>query len=91
MRLNPGADTAFALIRHPKYVCWTLQVNKIRDLGMADHKHIVVTHTDAKETYVWNMDTQPAHQKGPKVLLQSLSKHSLLRLSGGFHCVWLGC
>ena len=44
-----------------------LQVNKIRDLGTAEHKHMVVTHTDAKETYVWNMDTQASHHRGPKV------------------------
>ena len=33
------------------------QVNKIREVPQ--HPHILVTHTDAKELYVWNVLTQP--------------------------------
>jgi histone-binding protein RBBP4 len=33
------------------------EVNKIRDLP--SHPHVVVTHTDSPELYVWNMETQP--------------------------------
>lgn len=34
-----------------------LQVNKIREVPQ--HPHIVVTHTDKPELYVWNLETQP--------------------------------
>ena len=37
-----------------------MQVNKIRELGMREYSHIVVTHTDAKELYLWDTKTQPA-------------------------------
>jgi hypothetical protein len=33
------------------------QVNKIRECPQ--HPHIVVTHTDAKELYVWDIEKQP--------------------------------
>ena len=33
------------------------QVNKIREVPQ--HPHIVVTHTDAPQLYVWNLETQP--------------------------------
>ncbi|KAK9814957.1 hypothetical protein WJX73_003132 [Symbiochloris irregularis] len=35
------------------------EVNKIRELPK--HSHFVVTHTDAKELYLWNTETQPAY------------------------------
>ena len=57
------------------------QVNKIRDLGTAEHKHMVVTHTDAKETYVWNMDTQASHHRGPKVPACPAAESSHILLS----------
>lgn len=38
-----------------------MQVNKIRELPK--HSQIVVTHTDAKELYLWNTETQPNHAK----------------------------
>ena len=34
-----------------------LQVNKIRECPL--HPQIVVTHTDAKELYVWDVERQP--------------------------------
>ncbi len=34
-----------------------IQVNKIREVPQ--HPHIVVTHTDKPELYVWNLETQP--------------------------------
>ena len=34
-----------------------IQVNKIREVPQ--HPHIVVTHTDAPQLYVWNLETQP--------------------------------
>ena len=43
------------------------QVNKIRDLGTKDHRNILVTHTDANELFVWNVDTQPPAGKAAKV------------------------
>ena len=33
------------------------QVNKIRECPL--HPHMVVTHTDAKELYVWDIEKQP--------------------------------
>lgn len=35
-----------------------LQVNKIREVPQ--QPSLVVTHTDAPELYLWNMDTQPS-------------------------------
>ena len=34
-----------------------MQVNKIREVPQ--HPHIVVTHTDKPQLYVWNLETQP--------------------------------
>lgn len=42
------------------------QVNKIRECPL--HPHIVVTHTDAQELYVWNIEKQP-NRAFDKVLL----------------------
>jgi hypothetical protein len=41
-----------------------LQVNKIREIPQ--HPHLIVTHTDSKETYLWNADKQP-HRPRDKV------------------------
>jgi len=38
------------------------EVNKIRELPQ--HPEIIVTHTDAPELYVWNVDRQPDQKKG---------------------------
>ena len=43
-----------------------MQVNKIRDVGTSEHKNMIVTHTDANELFVWNMDTQPPAGKPAK-------------------------
>ena len=47
------------------------QVNKIREVPQ--HPHILVTHTDARELYVWNVLTQPnrAFDKVPHPFLPS--------------------
>jgi hypothetical protein len=39
------------------------QVNKIRELPQ--HPEVLVTHTDAPELYVWNVDKQPNAVRGP--------------------------
>lgn len=33
------------------------EVNRIRELPQ--HPHVLVTHTDAPQLYVWNMEAQP--------------------------------
>ena len=38
------------------------QVNKIRELPQ--HPEVLVTHTDAPELYVWNIDRQPNQVRG---------------------------
>jgi hypothetical protein len=40
-----------------------LQVNKIRELPQ--HPEVLITHTDAPELYVWNIDKQPNRIRGP--------------------------
>ena len=35
------------------------QINKIKDLGTPPENNIVVTHSDAKELFLWNVETQP--------------------------------
>lgn len=47
-----------------------MQVNKIREVPQ--HPHIVVTHTDKPELYVWNLDTQP-NRASDKVNIPKLS------------------
>lgn len=37
--------------------CLVLQVNKIREIPQ--HPGLVVTHTDAPELLLWNVDKQP--------------------------------
>lgn len=46
-----------ASLRVVKTVIHPGEVNKIRELPT--HPHVVVTHTDSPELYVWNMETQP--------------------------------
>ena len=48
------------------------QVNKIREVPQ--YPHILVTHTDAKELYVWNVLTQPnrATEKARLIILVSV-------------------
>ncbi|CAK0756589.1 hypothetical protein CVIRNUC_002468 [Coccomyxa viridis] len=52
------------LIKPEKTILHPGEVNKIREVPQ--HPHILVTHTDAKELYVWNVLTQPnrAFDKG---------------------------
>ncbi|KAG1673556.1 hypothetical protein FOA52_003856 [Chlamydomonas sp. UWO 241] len=40
------------------------EVNKIREIP--GHPHLVVTHTDSPELYVWNTDTQPDRGRAAK-------------------------
>ncbi|KAI8467538.1 MAG: WD40-repeat-containing domain protein [Monoraphidium minutum] len=52
-------------IRDIKYIMHPGEVNKIRELPQ--HPEVLVTHTDAPELYVWNVDKQPgATPKGDK-------------------------
>jgi len=46
-----------ACVRVVKTLVHPGEVNKIRELP--SHPHVVVTHTDSPELYVWNMETQP--------------------------------
>ena len=52
-----------------------MQVNKIREVPQ--HPHIVVTHTDKPQLYVWNLETQPnrASDKVPLPTITPLEKH----------------
>lgn len=38
------------------------QVNRMRELGIPGCEHLMVTHTDGKELFLWNTRTQPDRQ-----------------------------
>lgn len=44
---------------HCLRVC-LVQVNRTREVGAPGYESQVVTHTDGKELFVWNIETQPA-------------------------------
>ncbi|CAL8462585.1 g2118 [Coccomyxa elongata] len=52
------------------------EVNKIRECPL--HPHIVVTHTDAKELYVWDIEKQPNRATDKGEQLQQLSIPDLI-------------
>ena len=64
-----------------------MQVNKIRDLSTADHRNLIVTHTDASELYVWNVDTQPPAGKAAGKVLHLCTAHARPAQLGGCACL----
>ncbi|KIZ06543.1 histone-binding protein RBBP4 [Monoraphidium neglectum] len=50
-------------VRDVKTVIHPGEVNKIRELPQ--HPEVLITHTDAPELYVWNIDKQPNRIRGP--------------------------
>eukprot|EP00887_Chlorella_sp_A99_P002859 scaffold6.g2859.t1 len=60
-----AAEALQAWSEHAKATCTIIhpgEVNRIRELPQ--HPHVVVTHTDAPQLYVWNTSTQPARDSG---------------------------
>ena len=62
-----------------------MQVNKIREVPQ--HPHIVVTHTDKPQLYVWNLETQPNRASDKATLPVLFSNADLALLTAGH--VWL--
>jgi hypothetical protein len=55
-----------------------MQVNKIREIPA--HPQLVVTHTDAPEVFVWNVDKQPTRNKSHVRQLMSSSSRFCAKL-----------
>lgn len=55
-------------------------MNKIRECPQ--HAHILVTHTDAKELYVWDIEKQPNRAADKVRVLMRLGLASLLGIHG---------
>eukprot|EP00854_Cymbomonas_tetramitiformis_P028913 gene28913-35921_t len=58
-----------AFLKKHKTIPHPGEVNKIRECPL--HPHLVVTHTDAPELYLWNVNTQPGAKGDSKSLVPS--------------------